>query len=133
MVGAGTVNLGITAHSFWWEPFDNGVTPSCIWPWIQGKMMPQKICGMMNVVGYGSIETREHRGRKRTVRVLHTNATENYYAKCQIKADGRSVFDGDVINPTLPGLMEKIALGRPSTNGRANRRRRRETTSSGSH
>ena len=127
-VGAGTVNLGITAHSFWWEPNDQGVTPSCIWPWVQGKMMPQKICGMMNIVGYGSLQEREHRGRKRTVRVLHTNATESYYAKCQIKLpDGGSVFgSGDIVNPTLPGIVEAIQAGRPSTNGRTTRRRRRE-------
>jgi hypothetical protein len=126
-VGAGTVNLGITAHSFWWDPNDNGVTPSCLWPWVQGKMMPQKICGMMNIVGYGAIETREHRGQKRTVRVLHTNAAENYYAKCQVKLpDGGSVFgNGDIINPTLPTIMEAIKAGRPS-DGRVMRRRRRE-------
>jgi len=126
-VGAGTVNLGITAHSFWWEPNDNGVTPSCLWPWIQGKMMPQKICGMMNVVGYGSIQTREHRGRKRTVRVLHTNSTENYYAKCQLKTPtGEPIFPGgDIINPTLPGILEAIQKNRPM-NGQPRRRRRRE-------
>ena len=127
-VGAGTVNLGITAHSFWWEPNDNGVTPSCLWPWVQGKMMPQKICGMMNIVGYGSIQEREHRGRKRTIRVLHTNSTENYYAKCQIKLpDGGSVFgNGDIVNPTLPEMLKAIQAGRPSANGRSTRRRRRE-------
>lgn len=125
-VGAGTVNLGITAHSFWWEPNDNGVTPSCLWPWVQGRMMPQKICGMMNIVGHGEVETREHRGRKRTVRVLHTNAAENWYAKCQLKLpDGSPIFPtGDIVNPTLPGLMEAINQSR--RNGGRRRRRRRE-------
>ena len=129
-VGAGTVNLGITAHSFWWDPNDNGVTPSCIWPWVQGKMMPQKICGMMNVVGYGSIQTRERNGRSRTVRVLHTNATENYYAKCQIKnGDGTPVFTGgDIVNPTLPGVMEAINKARPTegVNGHSSSQVRRQ-------
>lgn len=128
MVGAGTVNLGITAHAFWWEPNDNGVTSSCLWPWIQGKQMPQKICGMMNIVGYGAIEEREGRGgRKRTVRVMHTNATENWYAKCQIKLPGGApVFPtGDIINPTLPEMMTEIMKGRTS-NGQTTRRRRRE-------
>jgi hypothetical protein len=82
---------------------------------------------MCNIVAYGSIETREHRGRKRTVRVLHTNAAENYYAKCQIKtADGLSVFpSGEIVNPTLPGILEAIQKGRPQPAVR--RRRRRET------
>lgn len=127
IVGAGTVNLGVTAHAFWWEPYDNGVTPSCLWPWIQGKMMPAKIAGMMNIVAYGSIEEREGRGgRKRQVRVLHTNANESWYAKCQIKTpDGGSVFGtGDIINPSIPEMMEAIQAGRPS-NGRTTRRRTR--------
>jgi hypothetical protein len=124
MVGAGTVNLGITAHSFYWSP-DDGVTPPGIWPWVQGKMMPQKICGMMNIVGYGEIATREHRGRSRRVRVLHTNLTEHYYAKCQIKLpDGSPVFgSGDIVNPTLPSMMAEIQKGR--RNGAVVRRRRR--------
>lgn len=133
-VGAGTVNLGITAHSFYWEPDDNGVTPSCIWPWIQGKMMPQKISGMMNIVAFGSLQEREHRGRKRLVRVFHTNSTESYYAKCGLKLpDGTSPFGptGTIINPTLPGIMEAIKEARPSTNHarrttRTTRRTRRE-------
>jgi hypothetical protein len=113
MVGSGSVNLGITAHSFWWEPNDE-VTPSALWPWIQGKMMPQKICGMMNIVGYGEVKTREVQGRSRVTRVLHTNKTEGYYAKCQYKLpDGSSVFgDGDLVSPTLPKLVEMIDKGR---------------------
>jgi hypothetical protein len=90
-------------------------------------MMPAKICGMMNIVAYGSIQERERNGRKRTVRILHTNAAENWYAKCQVKLpDGGSVFgNGDIINPTLPTIMEAIKAGRPS-DGRVMRRRRRK-------
>jgi hypothetical protein len=128
-VGAGVVNLGITAHSFWWEPNNNldELTPACLWPWIQGKNMPSKICGMMNVVGYMEVETRERGNRKRQVRVLHTNKTERFYAKCQFKLrDGSSVFgDGDVVNPTLPGITQSIMAGRPSGNGAGPRTRRR--------
>lgn len=120
-VGAGVVNLGITAHSFWWEPNNplDELTPSCLWPWIQGKNMPSKICGMMNVVGYMEVETREVRGRKRQIRVMHTNKTERYYAKCQFKLpDGSSVFgDGDVINPNLTDVTKAIMAGRPAQNG----------------
>jgi hypothetical protein len=129
-VGDGSVNLGITAHSFWWEPNNvlDELTPSCLWPWIQGKNMPSKICGMMNIVGYMEVETRERGNRKRQVRVLHTNKTERYYAKCQFKLrDGSSVFgDGDIVNPTLPGITEAIMASRPSVNGAGPRRRRRE-------
>jgi hypothetical protein len=121
-VGAGTVNLGITAHAFYWEPNDNDVTPARMWPWVQGKMMPAKIAGMMNIVGYGEIRSREHRGKTREVRVLHTSATENYYAKCQIKLpDGSPIFNGEIVSPTLPAMMEALGRGRTTT-----RRRRRE-------
>jgi hypothetical protein len=122
-VGAGTVNLGITAHAFYWDPMDNGVTPSCMWPWVQGKMMPAKICGMMNLVAYGDIRTRDHRGKTRQMRVLHVNADEHYYAKNQIKRpDGSPVFsNGELINPTLPGMMEEMGRGQTTR-----RRRRRE-------
>jgi hypothetical protein len=116
IIGAGMVNLGITAHSFWWEPNDprDELTPSCLWPWIQGRNMPSKICGMMNVVGYMELQTREVRGRKRTVRVIHTNKTDRYYAKCQFKLpDGSSVFgNGDIVNPTLPDVHKAIMAGR---------------------
>lgn len=129
MVGDGSVNLGITAHSFWYEPNNplDELTPSCLWPWIQGKNMPSKICGMMNIVGYMEVQERELRGRKRTVRVLHTNKTERWYAKCQIKLpDGSSVFgDGDIVNPTLPEMVAAIKKGRPVSNGAGTRPTRR--------
>jgi hypothetical protein len=130
-VGSGSVNLGITAHSFWYEPNNplDELTPSCLWPWIQGKNMPSKICGMMNVVAYMETETREHRGRKRTVRVMHTNKDERFYAKCQFKTqEGGSVFgDGNIVNPTLPEITKAITAGRLSTNGAAPRRVTRRT------
>ncbi len=118
-VGAGQFNLGITAHSFYWEPkskdVENYNIEPCMWPWIQGKGMPSKICGMMNVVGYMEVKTRKIKGREREIRVLHTNKSPDWYAKCQIKTpDGKSVFgDGDLINPTLPEMMEMISKGRP--------------------
>lgn len=122
-VGSGQVNLGITAHSFWWET-DDAVTPSCLWPWVQGKGMPAKICGMMNIVAYGELREREIRGEKRLVRVLHTNSNPRYYAKCQFKLpDGTSVFgNGDIYNPTLPAMMEAIQKGRARRTGRTSRR-----------
>lgn len=128
MVGAQIINLGITAHSFYWEP-DDGVTASAIWPWIQGKMMPQKISGMMNLVAYMETKEREVRDRTRIVRVMHTNKTEHYYAKCQFKLpDGSSVFGrGDVINPTLPGVVEAISKGRAKPSRRRPSARRRSS------
>lgn len=134
-VGEGIVNLGITAHSFWWEPVGpvDELTPACLWPWIQGKNMPSKICGMMNVVGYMEVATREVRGRKRQVRTLYTNKTERWYAKSQFKLpDGTNVFgDGTVLNPTLPGVVEAISKGRLTTPAGSTTPRRRRRTRKG--
>lgn len=118
MVGAEIVNLGITAHSFWWEP-DDGVTPSALWPWVQGKMMPQKICGMMNIVGYMAVEERTVRGQTRMARVIHWDKTPNYYAKNTfLLPDGTSTIpSGITVNPTLPQIYEAISKGRPVIRG----------------
>jgi hypothetical protein len=119
VVGAGVVNLGITAHSFWYEPkqgsVDEETVEPSLYPWIQGKAMPSKFCGMMNIVGYGNLRTRKRGTREITERVIHTNKTERYYAKCQYKLpDGGNVFgpDGVIVNPTMPKIMEAINKGR---------------------
>lgn len=108
-VGAGEFNFGITAHPFWFTDPDSGETQ--LMPWIQGKAMPQKICGMMNLVSYMEVREREIRGEKRQTRILHFNKSSDYYAKCQFNRDGRSVFEEDSINPTLPEIMETIGRG----------------------
>lgn len=139
-VGARMFNLGITAHSFWYEPFDSDVPPA-LWPWIQGKAMPQKICGMMNIVGYLAVKEREVRGTKKASRILSTNKTESWYAKCQFKVPGSnqtgpSVFgvDGTLVNPTMPKIMELIGTSQivtPDAEKPQRRTRRRALTEKG--
>jgi len=126
-VGAQLFNFGVMAHSFWYEPQDESVPPA-LWPWIQGKAMPQKICGMMNVVGYMAVKEKEVKGEKQTSRILYTNKTESWYAKNQFKmrnarggfsVDGPGVFGekGEIINPTLPKIVKMIEKGRLVTKG----------------
>ncbi len=115
IVGAGMCNIGITAHSFWYTDPDAEEGAAQLMPWIQGKAMPQKICGMMNIVGYLKIREREVRGQKRTSRVMYTDKTETYYAKNQFKTrTGEGVFGdgGMIINPTIPGIMTAVAKAR---------------------
>jgi len=113
-VGQGAFNLGITAHSFWYEP--EGGDPYLA-PWIQGRAMPQKICGMMNVVGYLEVAKRTIRGSERLVRVVNWNKNENYYAKNQFT---EAFPSGQSINPTLPQIVEAIENGRKTaSNGSA--------------
>lgn len=122
IVGTGGFNLGITAHAFWFQDPEEG--NSQLMPWIQGKAMPQKISGMMNMVSYMEVRKREIRGETRESRVLHFNKTERFYAKCQFKIDGKPAFeDGGVVNPTAPEILE--AIGREKTKKTAPARRGR--------
>lgn len=116
-VSAAEFDLIITAHSFHYEP--KGTDDSYIAPWVQGKAMPERICGMMNIVGYGTIEERTVRGNLKPQRVIHWDKTEEYYAKNQFKNGAASVFPtGMSINPTLPEIWEAINKGRAVTRGR---------------
>lgn len=117
-VSDASFNLGITAHSFHYEP--PGADDSYLAPWIQGRAMPERICGMMNIVGYGHMDTITRRGVETNARVIEWNKTDDYYAKNQFKipGTGESVFpEGRSINATLPGVVEAINKGRPVTRG----------------
>lgn len=70
-------------------------------PAIQGRMMPEKICGYMNLVAY--MEVKEDKDGK-PVRVLTTDKKELIYAK-----DGYGgAFGGRMINPTIPKMLEAV-------------------------
>ena len=131
-VGAGGFNFGITAHSFWYTDPEGDAPTSQLMPWIQGKAKPQKICGMMNLVGYMEVKQRQVRGEERVSRIIHFNKTDRYYAKCQFKLpSGEPVFgdNGTVVNPTMPKLMEAIQKGRrPARRGRTATGTTRRTT-----
>lgn len=125
-VGAAQFNFGITAHPFWYEPQDEDLPPYLM-PWIQGKNMPNKICGMMNLVGYYQQRERTVRNETKTSRVLHTNKATSWYAKNQFKLpDGTGVFgeSGSLVNPTIPKMMELIQEGRVVEGAAASPRRR---------
>jgi hypothetical protein len=132
-VGAADFNFGVTAHPFWYEPKDDDIEPYLM-PWVQGKNMPNKICGMMNLVGYYQLREREVKGVKRQTRALHTMKTGTWYAKSQFKLpDGSGVFgdSGSIINPTIPKMMEAIEAGRTKKPVRRRTTAKRRTTSKG--
>lgn len=114
-VGAGAgFNLMIVCHSFWKEWVDDeGNTAEKYVPWVQGKMMSEKITGMMNFVGYMETRTREVRGEKRKQRVLYTDTSERFVAKNQFKLpDGSpTIPEGRIIDPKMPELLEAIGRG----------------------
>lgn len=109
--GSGQANFGITAHP--WDGEDEDGDPM-VYPWIQGKKMPQTICGYMNIVGYMRHEV--IKGKR--VPVLITDPTARrtkydnapkFYVKDQFNALG-----GRMINPTMPKIEAAIAAQRRS-------------------
>lgn len=122
-VGAESFNFGITAWPFWYTDPDADSPTSQLMPWIQGKAMPQKICGYMNIVGFMEVRQRGTGDKAKEYRVMHTRKTPTFYAKDQFNA--WTDTDGDIINPTLPKFMEAITKVRPRR--RATRRPSRRT------
>lgn len=87
-------NFGITSHP--WRYEDPVTEEERIMPWVQGKNMPETICGMMNVIGYMVVDDE---GKQR----LYTKPHGNYYARDKFGALGAGM-----INPTIPKIEAKI-------------------------
>jgi hypothetical protein len=111
MVGKAHVHFGITAWPF---PTEGPEGEDVFMPWVQGKAMPERICGYMNVIGYLSIHQKVNRRREKVgepYRTMFTNLTNRYYAKDQFDA-----FGGELVAPTMPKIMDAImATGRLGT------------------
>lgn len=127
-VGADLFNFGVTAHPFWMT-IQGGESPEDAYeqlmPWIQGKAMPTKICGYMNVVSFmevARVKVGRNGDKQEDRRVLHFNKTSRYYAKDQFSTfpDGRFVAE----TPDITDIIGKFEGQRPST--RRGRTRRRE-------
>ena len=98
-------NFGITAHPYRFEIPDKNCddpddTEVLYMPWIQGKQMPEKVCGYMNIVGYLDVAT-DKEGNEH--RVLYTKKRRNFYAKDQFGA-----FNGRMVDPTVPKIEKAI-------------------------
>lgn len=101
VIGLEAFNFGVTGHPF--ETINENDDPIFM-PYVQGKNMPQKICGYMNVVGFMSMK----RTNNKQVRSLSFAATDRYYAKDQFDA-----FDKHRLNnPTMPSFIEQIEAAR---------------------
>lgn len=96
---AGNFHLGITCWSeeLWHEEKQDEILK----PWVQGKMMSDKIMGYMNMVAYMEVTSK---GR----RVARFDLTDRYYGKDQFKAfEKNRLFD-----PTMPKIMEALKAAR---------------------
>jgi hypothetical protein len=124
VVGLDAFNFGWTAHPFLGNILnDEGSHDEILLPWVQGKNMPLKMCGYMNMVAYYQIKKQ----KEKSVRVLRTNLTEHYFAKDQFDA----FPNGRMVNPTMPKIMAAIEAARPKPAAKKRtpaRRRTRRTT-----
>jgi len=91
------MNIMITAHPFQSEDDEGDML---MMPYIQGKQMPEKISGYMNLIGYLKVHESEKHG---TTRVLLTDRAGKWYGKDQFDA-----FGGKLIDPTLDKIEEAI-------------------------
>lgn len=89
-------NFGITSHPWRFEDYVTG--EELIMPWIQGKNMPQTICGMMNVIGLLVIDEEDD-----DARILRTKPHNNYYARDKFGALGAGLK-----NPSIAKIERLI-------------------------
>ena len=91
-------NFGVTGFPF--PSFDEATDETKLWPWIQGKRMPQSVCSSFDFVVFCR---RDDKGFK-----LYGRETEDYYAR-----DRWSVLGPGILNPTIPQIerMVRAKLG----------------------
>jgi hypothetical protein len=130
MMGCDLFHLGITAHQFWMEVQegepDEEMGPQYterMMPWIQGKGMPQRIAGYMQMVGYQTVhDSKKRKGEQYTKTRFKGNTA--FYGKDQFHA----FPSGQVIDLTVPKLEAAIKQARESAP--TTTRRRRNTVAS---
>lgn len=80
--------------------------PDKLMPWIQGKNMSTKICGYMNLIGYGTFTEKGNR-------VIYFEETERYIAKDAITSAGAfRPNGGKLIKPTMSQIEQAIDSAR---------------------
>lgn len=77
-------------------------------PWVQGKQMPNKVCGYATMVAFLD---QDSKGR----RVLHTSSTDVYYGKNQYEPSGE---DWAIKDPTMAEVMSRIEAARGGSTAR---------------
>lgn len=94
------INFGMTSHPFRWTDSEGD---EMTWPWVQGKDMPQKICGWMNIIGYVKIGKAKVKGVEGTHQLLYVRELPGYYAR-----DRFSALPSPMVDPTIPRIQSII-------------------------
>ncbi len=107
IVGLEKFNFIVTAHPFWGTNLED---EELLMPWIQGKNMPEKICGSMNMVGLMEVKAVKAEGEKKAVkrRVIQFGASDRFYAKDQFDAFPKN----RLVDPTMASFMEGVNAAR---------------------
>jgi hypothetical protein len=125
MVGCDMFNFGITAHTFWGQS-DSDEDPDekiiKLMPWVQGKNMPHKICGYMNIVAL--LEVKRRKGGRES-RVLQTKGNDRMFGKDQFDL----FSDGRLLNPDMPKIKKALTVAGIGQGGTTKRQRRRRRES----
>lgn len=125
MIGCNRFHFGVMTHPHEGQHPTNDEGGSLLRPYLQGKMMSEKLCGYANMVGF--MEVMEGDEDKKWRR-LHVAESSRFYAKDQYDS---LLPKGYMDEPTIPKLMaavEKargVPLGnnvRPITSSRGGRR-----------
>lgn len=102
-----SVNFGFTAHPFRTEDEQTGEIQYL--PWVQGKGMPNSLCGMVDVIAYMKIES-DKAGEDH--QVCYFKKKNMYYAK-----DRYGALPPRMVDPSLPKIERLIKARLAAQNG----------------
>lgn len=123
MVGTRTFHFGITFHPHEGPHPTNDEGGTLLRPYVQGKNMPEKICGYMNMVAFLELKEGERNGEDIKWRRLHTVENARFYAHDRYDA---FLPKGYLDEPTMKKIsvaVEKARGGTSSARGRGRRER----------
>lgn len=124
MVGlskSGAFHFGITAHMI--EAEDPETEKDMLMPEVQGKKMPTRTMGAMNVVGYYRWAKQGKGDKAKRVRVIDFHETESFKAKDQLNVFGEK---GRLVSPTMPDIHRAISSKKKGgTTAKAKTKRRK--------
>lgn len=125
VIGLDKFNFVVTAHAFWGTNLDD---EDLLMPWVQGRNMPEKICGMVNMVGYMEVRKLKLDGedKPKTRRVINFSSSERFYAKDQFDAFPK----GRLVDPTMENFTAAIDAARAREAAAAKGSVGKKTTSS---
>lgn len=96
-------NFGVSCHVM--TTTESGGDGTIFMPQVQGKNMPSKIAGYMNVVGYlDKAKVKDDAGKERSVQRMLFQRQGRYYAK-----DRFNCLVPYMDKPTLPKVDEKVS------------------------